>query len=59
VEFTLAAQGATAEVSGLLQLRRTAPVLVMQRISYIDDVAYETATVHIHPGHSRCIARQD
>jgi GntR family transcriptional regulator len=50
----VSAAAAAAEVAGLLGMRRTAPVLQLERIVYVGDgAALETARVSFHPGRCR------
>jgi GntR family transcriptional regulator len=53
----VAAGGAAAEVARLLDIRRTAPVLQLDRVVYAgEDAAVETARIHLHPGRCRSYA---
>jgi GntR family transcriptional regulator, N-acetylglucosamine utilization regulator len=48
------AAGAAADVARLLGMRRTAPVLRLERVVYVgEQVAVETARIHLHPGRCR------
>jgi GntR family transcriptional regulator len=53
--YRVDALGASAEMAGLLGVRRTSPVLRLERVVHLGDgVAVETAAIDLHPGRCRC-----
>ena len=53
--YRVGAQGASGEVAGLLGIRRTAPVLHIERVVHLaGDITLESATLDLHPGRCRC-----
>jgi DNA-binding GntR family transcriptional regulator len=53
--YRVDALGASAEMAGLLGVRRTSPVLHVARVVHLGDgVAVETAAIDLHPGRCRC-----